>query len=178
MSIIGSHGGKQPSDILDAKKNDIRLTGKTFWAFQSEAAPLPLVQELAKNNNVPVLLIGLAKPGMSSQEQTPYPVAEKFSADGKSWKRLSSKLNDVTGRLAPWGTALVFRRLELVQERKLDLCNYSDFYRKRPVNIKRGTSTFCARLKRAGCPCLAVKSNMRDLIAIGWLGDPYVVWLK
>jgi hypothetical protein len=47
LSVIGAHGGKQCDDILRDKRKDISVAGKTFWAFQSVAAPPPLVQHLA-----------------------------------------------------------------------------------------------------------------------------------
>jgi hypothetical protein len=148
LSVIGPHGGKKRDEILQAKQQDISIAQRTFWAFQSTAAPPPLVQQLAgENRGAPVLLIDPT--GRSNYKPTSFDPARKFSADGKSWRSLPSNIGEVTGRLTGWGTALVLKRLDEVvrQNSHLDLWDYSDFvYPTCPVRIQLGASTICEAL--------------------------------
>jgi hypothetical protein len=102
--------------------------------------------------------------------------AGEFSADGKTWTAFPSGIGGVTGRLSPWGTALVFEQLEKAPLHSvLDLSDYEEFVRRQPVRIALGASTVCARRQVAGSSPVRVR---RVVVAIGWLKDPYAVWLR
>jgi len=179
VSVIGAHGGKQRDDILRDKRNDISVAGKTFWAFQSVAAPPPLVQQLAvQTKGAPVLLIA-PKGRETGKQPTSRDTAVEFSPDGKSWQRFPSNIGDVTGRLTGWGTALVLTSLVQVSL-ELDLSDYEDFvHPTHPAKTARGASTICVQRRCRTAPSsLPTGRSRRKLIAIGWLGDPYAVWLR
>jgi hypothetical protein len=171
LSVIGSHARQEPERILQDKRHDIKTAKVTYWAFQSEAAPPPLVQQVAAENaGAPVLLLSPKSP--SRRKPTSTDRAWEFSADGTAWTTFADEIGKVTGRLNPWGMALVLDRLEKAPPNStLNLSDYEDFVRQdHPVRIALGASTICVRRKSTSATGMT-----RLVVAIGWLKEPYAV---
>ena len=105
--------------------------------------------------------------------------AKEFSEDKAFWHPLPKALSQVTGRIDNYAAALVFDVLQIADNGWLNLWDYADFYDdKKPIRFMQGCSAFCAIKKDTSFHPKKLKSNLRRIIAVGRLVEPYCVWLR
>ena len=85
----------------------------------------------------------------------------------------------MTGLLTKNVYALVFDQLKLSNPVPIDLWEYRDFFEAhRPVRFRQGASTVCVAQEDMKKHPERMKSNIRQVVAIGRLAEPYAVWLR
>lgn len=178
ISVIGPHGGKGPSEIIECKRRDIENVGRTFWAFCSRQAKPESIRRMSVGAPSPVFFID---PSISNgaKDIESSPVLSEFF-DNKKWIPLPSGLSPVTG--TPKSNALVLDALESNDgSTPLDLWQFADFPGGNvPIKIGYGGSTLCAVAKDMSNFSAEekIKSPSRKIIAVGRLVAPYAVWLR
>ena len=184
ISVLGPHAGESSEEIFSRKINDVQKIGKTFWVISSYKSNPPIVQKMkntAVKEKMEVYCIfiepsnrGGARPTTESKH------AREFSSDKQTWKSLPSEISPVTGNITKNSYALVFDELQILKETlQLDLWNYADFNdQEEPILPKLGVSTFCAIQKDMSNHHKKIKSNLRNIIAIGKIDNLGCVWLR
>lgn len=182
ISVMGSHAGECEKAIFDRKIHDTHRMDLTFWLMRSHKARPEMVRELCEKANaensenycvfIEASSKGSAIPTKSASSATSY------SKDNLTWDVLPQGLSPVTGKIDNSAYALVFNRLELVND-GIDLWNYADFLNQNnPLKIIRGASTICAIKKDMSNHTSKIKSRYRRVIAIGKLCNPFCVYLR
>lgn len=180
---MGPHAGESEAEIFKRKIEDIKNAGITFWLIRSIQAKPDSVQSICKradseNKIVHCIFIESASKGGAIPTKTADP-AISYSANCITWNNFPSKLTPVTGKIARNSCALVFKHLELIDAKTINLWNYANFLKQEePLKFIIGGSTVCAIKKHMGNYPNRVKSPNRKIIAVGWLCEPYGVWLK
>ena len=103
--------------------------------------------------------------------------ATEWSKDKEHWQKIDPKLSPVTGKLTTNSHALVFSKLELVNDIILNLENYVQFDTREPIKNTNFFSTFCAE-KIANDRESENERNIRQVFAVGKLKKPGSVWLR
>jgi hypothetical protein len=179
---MGPHAGESENAIFDRKIQDTHDIGLTFWLMKSHRAKPKMIHELclkadAENSESYCVFIeasskGGAIPAKSASSAT------RYSKDNLTWDVLPQGLSPVTGKIDNNAYALVFDRLELVND-SIDLWNYADFFNQNnPLKIIQGASTICAIKKDMSNHTGKIKSRYRRAIAIGKLCEPFCVYLR
>jgi hypothetical protein len=105
--------------------------------------------------------------------------AREYSADGATWLSLPSGLGPVTGLMTAGACALVFDELVLKEQTTADLWDFAEFGAPNsPVIIRQGASTLCAVRKDMKSHPDKMASNVRVVVAVGRLAEPYAVRLR
>ena len=176
ISVMGPYAGESEDSIYERKINEIEENGYTFWHHQSNQAKPDMVQELgkaAKGSSIQLILTSTGSRG-SGEDTKKHPQAKRYSTnkDGP-YKPIPEPIYVETGR-KPW--ALVINNLELVDDR-INLWDYSDFFSKGAVRTRQGGSTVCAIKQSSRDDPKKMKSNIRDIVAITDVIEPFSVWL-
>jgi hypothetical protein len=177
LSVMGSYAGESEHSIFERKMREIEANGYTFWHIQSIKAQPQMVQKLGISANGKSIKFILTT-GASSQKSRgtqKHPQAKRYRTEEKG--RLSPIPRPIyveTGS-KPW--ALVIKNLEMVS-RKINLWNYSDFFSQGAIRNTLGGSTICAIKKSSRGDPMKMKSNVRDIVAIADLVEPFSVWLS
>jgi len=181
---MGPHAGETSEEIFNRKVLDITKVGKTFWVQNSFKANPEIVQSLFKEahengKNIFCIFISPGTKGGAKQTKTVV-AASSFSENNESWEKLPSKLSPVTGNISKNSFALVFDKLDVLNDPvQLDLWDYSEFPdTTKPILPKRGVSTICGILKNMSNHKDKIKSNLRNVVAIAKLAKPGCVWIK
>jgi hypothetical protein len=182
ISVMGPHAGESENEIFNRKIQDIHNIGLTFWLMKSHRAKPELVQELCLKANAEntgsycVFIEASSKRGAVPTKSVSS--AESYSKDNLTWVALPQGLSPVTGKIDKNAYALVFNRLELVNE-SIDLWSYADFFNQNnPLKIIQGASTICAIKKDVANDIEKIKSRYRRVVAIGKLCEPFCVYLR
>jgi len=183
LSVMGPHAGEATEAIFERKIADIRNIGKTFWLVRSHKAKPKMVQSICftasfRKTNVFCLFLQPSSPGGAIP--TKYnSAATEYSANLSTWHSLPHGLSPVTGLITRSACALVFDQLDAQEAEAVDLWQFADFFDpKHPIMIRQGASTLCALRKDMKSDPNRMKSNLRQLVAIGRLVEPYAVWLR
>jgi len=178
---MGAHAGEFPKEIFSRKIDDIKKTGKTFWVISSYKANPTIIQKMKKLTYEDVYCVfieastkGGARPTTQSKQ------AVQYSEDKQNWNSFSKDLTPVTGNIAKNSHAIVFDELKLSNEKsKINLWDYAEFDNEdEPIFPKQGTSTICCIKKNMSESSKKIKSNLRDIIAIGRLDKLGAVWIR
>jgi len=183
LSVMGPHAGETSEQIFSRKRSDIQVTGRTFWVIQSYKANPSKVSNLycrAKDEGKEVYCIfiepsvkGGARPTKISK------TAKSFSADKINWESFPENMSPVTGNIGNNSYALVFNELQIVENPIiLDLWNYGEFETELPLIPKLGTSTICAVSKDMSNHPDRIKTNIRNVIAVGKLSKLSCAWIR
>ena len=183
ISVMGPHAGEDAGTIFKRKIDDTRNVGKTFWLVRSYKAKPPTVQSICgvaagKGMKVHCLFVEPSSQGGAAPTKSSG-AAREYSPDGVTWFALPKGLGPVTGLMNAGAYALVFDELILEGQAAVDLWDYADFVEPcSPVIIRQGASTICAVRKNMSTHPKKAKANVRCLVAIGRLAQPYAVWLR
>lgn len=178
VSVMGDHAGESVDAIFKRKIADIGRTGKTFWLIKSPKARPAQVQEICRAIPAFTIFVHPATKG-GARPTTAETAAEEYSADGKSWHRLSQGISPVTGKLDRGASALVFDKIETAASGMLDLWDYEDLSDPQtPLKFILGCSTVCAVRENMTSHPGRMKSRYRRVIAVARLAEPYCVWLR
>ncbi|MFA6132806.1 MAG: hypothetical protein WC869_02175 [Phycisphaerae bacterium] len=183
LSVMGPHAGEDAGTIFKRKIDDTRRVGKTFWLVRSYKAKPLMVQNICreaggKAMRVHCLFIEPSSKGGAIPTKSSSAACE-YSADRLKWLSLPRSLGPVTGLMNAGACALVFDKLVLQKHTTVDLWEFADFDDPcTPVVIRQGASTICAVRKDMSSHPDRMKGNVRRLIAVGRLAEPYAVWLK
>lgn len=178
LSIVGIHAGEILSYIFSRKQTEIDNAGKTFWLIKSFRAKTKQIQQIgrtASNNSQKVYCFFI----VSSQKEGAQPTksiskAKQFSNDKINWLNIPNHIK-VTGKIDHNTTGLVLDKIDIAENTKIDLWQYSDFFNNsKSVRMSQGASSVCAVKKYNR----GMKSRYRDVIGIGRLKAPYAVYLK
>lgn len=181
ISVVGIHANEEIDHIFVRKIEEIRRSGKTYWAYRSTTASPKTVQEFGlmaakEKNTVACLFIEASGPGATN----PTKGSEKalfLSSDKESWNKIPDN-NLITGS-GRSSFALVLDRIDLMDNTHIDLWKYS---RKdspgKAIRMILGSSTICSIKHSSEKDESKMKSRYRRLLAVGRLIYPYGVWLK
>jgi len=94
---VGDHAGEKWEQILARKRRELETAGKIFWGYGGSAChPLTQVQPFARLSieagDVPVLVMQSVRSTMDEERY----VAEEYSEDGVTWRRIPDGVR-VTG---------------------------------------------------------------------------------
>ena len=183
ISVMGPHAGEAEAEIFKRKIGDIEKIGKTFWLFKSHQGRPDKVQNIckrAREEDKAVYCIFIeASSKFGATPTKAASLAKSYSADRKIWENLPTELSRVTGKVDTSAYALVFDELELVQQKRIDLWDYANYFEQdHPVRISQGGSTLCGVRKNMKTHTNKIKAHIRKVIALGRLCDPFCVWLK
>lgn len=182
ISVIGPHAGELVEEIFARKIKEIQEVGKCFWLHRSYQAKPGLVQSFCKvaieEKSVPLCFFIQASSKIGAQETKIVDGAKEFSIDKTHWRKIPEGVL-VTG-LVKNSCAMIFDKLEVVKEKRtLNLWNYSVFgFPGRSVRITQGGSTICCAKESSGHDSNRMKSNIREILAVGRLVYPFEVWLR
>ncbi len=171
LSIIGWHAKESPAQIVSRKADDISRAGITFWFYQSWKARTDALQQFSStfaNPTVYFLEGSTVATGTSD-------AAIEMSHDRVSWKPLPKGIGRVTGKLKS-GTGLALGELVAVQNKTIDLWDYTEHPEKQPLRFQLGASTACV-IPSEG-QMIGMKSRFRNVVAVGRLIAPYAVYLR
>jgi len=170
--------------VLDynRKIQDVKNIGLTYLLMKSFKAKPSMVQELclkAKKEDEKAYCIFIeasSKGGAIPTETATYAISH--SKDNITWENLPDGLSPVTGKMDKQAYALIFDKLEIMDD-VMDLWNYSDFFNEEePIKIIQGASTICASKKDMKHHSKKMISRYRRIMAIGRLYAPYCVYLR
>jgi hypothetical protein len=177
ISVMGPYAGESEKSIFIRKMKEIEANGYTLWHHQSYQAKPNMVQELGKSaKGSPIKLIltstGSRKRGEDTKKHTQ---AKRYSVEkGGTLSPIPAPIYVEIGT-RPW--ALVIKNLELVNQR-INLWDYSDYFTKGAFISKQGGSTICAIKQSSREDPKKMKSNVRDIVAIADVIEPFSVWLS
>lgn len=181
ISVVGIHANEEIAHIFARKIEEIRRSGKTYWAYRSAMANPKTVQEFGfmaadEKSTVDCLFIEASSPRATK----PTKGSEKalsLSLNKESWNKIPDN-NLITGS-GRSSFALVLDKIDLIEKTSVDLWEYS---RKdnpgKAIRLMLGNSTICCVKDSSEKDGSKMKSRYRRLLAIGRLARPYAVWLK
>jgi hypothetical protein len=183
LSVMGPHAGEDAEVIFHRKISDIQEIGETFWLIHSHKAKPDMIKRMCgmasyRENAVECLFIEPSSRGGAKPTKTDH-AASEYSSDLLTWLHLPSGLSPVTGLITKNACALVFDQLKLSARVPIDLWEYRDFFEAhQPVRFRQGASTVCVVQDDMKKHPDRMKSNIRQVVAIGRLIEPYAVWLR
>lgn len=182
ISVMGFHAGESEEEIFTRKKREIEETGKSFWLHKSYKAKPDTVQNLCKKalleKNEPICIFIEASSKKGAQPTKRTDKAKEFSTDKIHWRKIPRGIL-VTG--SPENSfAIIFDKLDIIKEKwYLNLWDYSQFSSPRKaIKMALGASTVCCVRESSQNDPIKMKSNLRKVLAIGRLIQPFSVWLR
>ena len=171
LSVMGPHAGESVEKIFSRKKSDIKKTGNAFWVINSYKSKPPQVQDFCKNSEIYIYFISPSVKGGAKDTKT-QTINKQFSSDGVSWNNIPPDITPVTGK----GYAFILDSLE-INNSTIDLNDYAE-QSDTPIKFQLGCSTICVIKEDMSSHKNRVKSNIRNVWAIGRLKEPYCVWVR
>jgi hypothetical protein len=178
ISVVGPHANESLDQIFQRKINDIDITGFSFWVAGSSSANPRIVQNFCFLNK-PSYIVFINPGQINGATNTKISAVNHFFSEDKiNWNPISDKISNVTGK----SYAFILNTLDIIQDKNLiiDLNYYAKFPDNiDPIKINIWQSTFCTIYNEnmKNHPN-RMKSNIRKIIAIGKLKEPYSVWVK
>ena len=171
LSVMGPHAGESVENIFSRKISDIEKVGITFWLIKSYKSKPIYVQGFCRNSNVHIYFISPSVKGgaKDTKNQT---INKQFSSDELNWNNIPENITPVTGE----GYAFILDSLEMSNS-TIDLNEYAE-EADTPIKFQLGCSTVCAIKENMTSHVDRVKSNIRDVWAVGRLKEPYCVWVR
>ena len=176
IGVMGPYAGESEDSIFRRKKNEIEKVGYTFWHHQSSQAKPDMVQVFGKAAKESTIKFVLTSTGSrrSGEDTKKHPRARRYSIKKNGpYYLIPEPIYVETGR-RPW--ALVINNLEIFDDR-INLWDYSDFFSRGALRTRQGGSTVCAIKKSSRDDPKKMKSNIRDIVAIAEVIEPFSVWL-
>tara|TARA_B100000700_G_scaffold191401_1_gene210800 strand:- start:187 stop:729 length:543 start_codon:yes stop_codon:yes gene_type:complete len=172
FTIIGPHAGELPDSIISRKIKDIKKVGQTFWVIKAIKGKKPIeVQKFCENSEIKILFISPATMGGAEDTKSTCPNKE-YSKDNLNWTRLPD-ISKVIGD----GYAFILDSLEIKKDSYIDINKYAE-ESNIPLKFNQSASTICSIKSDMTSHPNRMKSNKRQLIAIGKLKAPYCVWVR
>ena len=178
ISVMGDHALEPVKVIFDRKAADIKNIGRTFWLAISHKARPEQVQELCIYSPIYMIFVEPASKD-GSRPTTCNDPAHYYSSNGQDWYYLPEGLGEVTGNLKRRPTALVFDKLTTSISGKINLWDYAYFKdEQKPIKFILGSSTACVIKKDMSLHPDRMKSNIREIVAVARLVEPFCVYLR
>lgn len=180
ISVLGVHAGEGVDSIFSRKLMDIEHVGRTYWLIHARQARVQMVQELGQSVNrdsVKCYFIeGSSK--KAARPTTTEDAARKFSQNGIDWKDFNTNVGPVTGKITNAATALVLSDIQF-SDSYLNLWDFSIFGDPASaIKFSLGNSSVCAIRKDSSNLETRMRSNMRRVVAVATLTDPYAVYVS
>ena len=190
FTIVGPHAQETKNSIFDRKIKDIEKVGETFWVIKKISnKSLEEVQEFCEKGKVKIYFISPSTKGAA--KDTKYTENNEYSKDGKCWKEISEEISNVTGS----GYAFILESLEMKEnskenhnelftetQTKIDINKYAkyspDDAELQPMKFNSNASTILAKKENMACHKNKMKSNIRQVWAVGTLKYPYYVRVR
>ena len=177
LSLAGRHAKESFEEIITRKQKDIENVGYTYWQEYSSKSYPDKVQSFKDMVSSKGILMNCLLYKGNTQDTQNDTQATEWSKDKEHWQKISPKLSPVTGKLTANSHALVFSKLESVDDMILNLENYLQFDTSEPIKNTNFFSTFCAQ-KIADNREAENEKNIRQVFAVGKLKKPGSVWLR
>lgn len=174
LSLAGEHASELFDEIIQRKKKDIENVGYTFWLESSYKTKPDTVQSFASLASKEGIELNCLLYKGKTQDTKHTTKAKQYSIDKKNWIDIDSQLSPITGRMSDSTHALMFNKLESVDNLQLILENYVEFENQKPIRNYPNASTFCAIKKFEKFEA----NNPRKIFAIGKMHKPSSVWLR
>ena len=175
ISIMGPHAGESAGEIFSRKIQDIENTGMTFWVINSYKSQPKQLQNFCGDESFEVYFVSPSTVGGAKDTKTEIKNNE-FSIDKTSWTNIPENISPVTGK----GYALVLSSLKIINKNvdlNVDLNDYAEEDHS-PLKFSQGCSTICCIKEDMSEHPNKVKSNLRNIWAVGKLRFPYCVWVR
>ena len=171
FSVMGPHANENAEGIFSRKIKDIEDTGQTFWVMNSYKSKPIYVQDFCKNDFVEVFFISPSSKGGAKDTKT-INKNTQHSKNKQNWVDIPSNISPVTGK----GYALILSSLEM-NKSLINLHEYGES-KDTPIKFRQGCSTVCAIKENMFHHEDRMKSNIREVWAVGTLKYPYCVWVR
>ena len=166
--------------IFSEKRAEIKKNGMAYWTYRSDTDMVAEVQHLgiAALGRVPCYFLSVGK-GYDPQHLTSArrnKAETHYSVDRKTWYQLPGRVPSNSESVV---CALVLDEVAPRSGNWFDLWEYGNFKDPEcPVRFSRAGSTVGAVLSDTSAHPKRMKTNPRPLLAVGYLVEPYAVWLK